>query len=358
MKGGFVSGLGAFTSVGVDVPQTMGSLLSRLQWFDDLDLIGASGEPVTGARVRIQSVANATDRAVGMCRFALAECRRSGHAPRTGHQRIPLLLATAKARDLPCSPEELLGRILDGDQDVERDAQQGVAPPALGEGIDRQASRVFPEGRRGALQALAAAHELVGSGRAQACYVGGVDSLLDPLRLNELLLDRRLLDGAGTDGFVPGEAAVFLKLEARAAAHASCALLGSAVTEGERGAGPAPGTALARAGQVALKDARLEASSLAALVQDGSSEQAIVEEVAMAVTRLPFERSVQLQRWTPAFSVGETGAAAACLSLAMSAFFVREAIFEGPVLVWLLSDGPERGAIVLGSTDHQGGRRG
>jgi 3-oxoacyl-(acyl-carrier-protein) synthase len=258
-----------------------------------------------------------------------------------------LLLATSQPRDLPCPPDELLGRVLDGDQEIEREAQPGDAS-GLGEGIDRQASRVFPDGRRGALQALAAAHEMVVSGGAPSCYVGGVDSLLDPLRLNELLLDKRLLD-AGSDGFVPGEAAAFIKLEARAAANPRCALLGSAITGGSR-ADATPGEALAQAAQLALREARTDASSLAALVHDGSSEQAIVEEIALAITRLPFQRpAVQLPRWVPAFSVGETGAAAAFLSLAMSAFFMREKIFGGPVLVWLISEAADRGALVVGA---------
>src|SRR5437016_2856740 len=96
-----VTGLGTFTPVGINVPQTMGSLLTRLQWFDDLDLLGATGEPVTGARVSLSNVENTTERYVGMGRFALAECRESGQSAGAPGEPVPLFLATSHERDLP-----------------------------------------------------------------------------------------------------------------------------------------------------------------------------------------------------------------------------------------------------------------
>lgn len=340
MKRLFVTGLGAFTPVGINAPQTMGSLLSRLQWFDDIGLEGASGEPVSGARARLLSVENATERYAAMSRFALAECQQSGQTTRSAHQKVPLYLAASQVRDLPCPPNVLLDRVL-----AEAESAAGGGP---GEQIDRRASRIFADGREGALRALAAAQELVSSGRSAACYVGGVDSLLDPVRLYELFDDGRLLDGAGTDGFVPGEGAVFLKLEAHAAVRSSSVIVGSALTEERGGAGSAAsGSALARAAAEALGAAQRGASSLAALVHDGASAQATVEEIAMAMTRLPFEGAASLRPWAPAFSVGETGAAAAFLSVAMTAFFLREDVFGGPVLIWLTSEGQARAALVM-----------
>jgi hypothetical protein len=143
-----ITGLGAFTPVGVNVPQTMGSLVSRLQWFDDLDLRGPTGTPVSGARVRLSAVENATDRYVAMSRFALAECRESAPA-RGARELVPLMLATSRARDLPCPAATLLERVIDGDDET--------ADGRNGQRVDRAASRVFAEGRLGALHALAAA---------------------------------------------------------------------------------------------------------------------------------------------------------------------------------------------------------
>jgi len=333
--------MGAFTPVGVDVPQTMGSLLSRLQWFDDLDLIGALGEPIAGARVRLRAGDDRLERYVGMSRFALGECQRAAiaaagpRAPRPAP--APLLLATSRPGDLPCAPALLLERVLEED----------------GGDVDRAASAVFADGRAGALHALGAASELLHAGRASACYVGGVDSLLDPVRLHRLLAEGRLLDGAGSDGFVPGEAAVFLRLETRAA-HPDAVVLGTAVVE-DRAALPASGSALARAAAEALRQAELGPAQLGAVVHDGAIEPVVAEEIAMAATRLPRDGAAppaanpdRLRPWAPAYSVGETGAASAWLALAMTAFFLREGVFAGPVLTWLTSDGAARGAVVMG----------
>jgi 3-oxoacyl-[acyl-carrier-protein] synthase-1 len=347
----YVTSLGAFTSVGVNVPETMGSLLSRLQWFDDLTVIGASGEPVSGARVRLAAVDDATERYVAMSRFALAECRRGEPSAASSREALPLLLATSRARDLPCAPGELLERILAEDAETAAEAGEGAAAEAPRVALDRGASRVFAEGRLGALSALAAARQLVTSGRSRACYVGAVDSLLDPVRLNELLEDGRLLDGAGTDGFIPGEAAVFLKIDSRPAPGGGV-VLGAATTDESppgvsEGDAPVSGSALARAAREALRLASVSTASLAALVHDGSSEHASVEEIAMAAARLPFGAASPLRPWAPAYSVGETGAAAAFLSIAMTTFFLKEEVFTGPTLVWLTSEVGARAALVM-----------
>lgn len=354
MRGVSITGLGAFTPVGVNIPQTMGSLVSRLQWFDDLDLRGPTGAPVSGARVRLSSVENAADRYVAMSRFALAECRESGSSSRGAGEPVPLMLATSRARDLPCRADILLERVLDGDEET--------ADGRNGQRMDRAASRVFADGRLGALHALAAAQEVVSSGRASGCYVGGVDSLLDPVRLYELLDQGRLLDGSGSDGFVPGEAAAFLKVESRGVRGGSTVLASAAAEEPAAPrdglAEPATGAALARAAIEALRAAELDPSKLGALVHDGASEPATVEEIAMAMSRLPFSVASPLRPWAPAYSVGEAGAAAAWLSLAMTAFFLREGVFEGPALVWLMSEGSRRAALVLGPHDAKEKNRG
>ena len=133
-------------------------------------------------------------------------------------------------------------------------------------------------------------------------------------------------------------------------------MLGAAIASDD-GAPSVSGSALARAAAEALREARIPASSLAAVVHDGATEQTTAEEIAMAMARLPLGGAavappgLRAPPWAPAFSVGETGAAAAWLSLAMAAFFLREGVFDGPVLTWLTSESGTRGAVVLGTGD-------
>ena len=186
-----ISAMGAFTPVGVDVPQTMGSLLSRLQWFDDLDLLGALGEPITGARVRLRAGDDPLERYVGMSHFALSECQRAGDAAATAARAAPRAGAAAA-----------------GDVARARSPLGAVAPARLGPRGGRRHHRLrhqrgLPRRPHGRVGALATARELLRAGRATSCYVGGVDSLLDPVRLHELLADGRLADGPGRTASSP-----------------------------------------------------------------------------------------------------------------------------------------------------------
>jgi 3-oxoacyl-[acyl-carrier-protein] synthase-1 len=344
MKAIHITGLGAFTSVGVNVPQTMGSVLSRLQWFDDLELLDATGEPVTGARVRLRGVKDPAERYVGMGALALAECCGVGRDRRSSREQSPLFLATSPERDLPCSPKELLERL------VASLDQEGA------DAISRHGSRVFAEGRLGSIRALFAAVNALRSNEFEACYVGGVDSLLDPVLLHELLADGRLHDKAGSDGFTPGEGAAFVKIEMSSSSQQGGMLLGVSLAEDEE----TPGMALADAATGALRAARLGASQLTAIVHDGTGESTAAEERAIALTRLGFTGPPPdgFATWAPSFSVGETGAAAAPLSLAMTTFFLRAGVFQGPVLNWFKAEGPMRAAIVMGTRSPVEGRRG
>jgi hypothetical protein len=51
--------------------------------------------------------------------------------------------------------------------------------------------------------------------------------------------------------------------------------------------------------------------------------------------------------FAPSFSVGEIGAAAGPLALAMLAFFIQKKVLEGPGLCLVRSGGPARGAVVV-----------
>jgi 3-oxoacyl-[acyl-carrier-protein] synthase-1 len=344
MKSILVTALGTFTPVGVNVPQTMGSVLSRLQWFDDLELLDATGEPVAGARVPLQGAKDRTERYFGMGALALAECCGSGPGRRAPQKPAPLFLATSPERDLPCSPEELLDYLA-----VSQDQQGNGA-------ILRSASRVFAEGRGGAIRALFAAVNALQSGELEACYVGGVDSLLDPVLLHELLADGRLHDKAGSDGFTPGEGAAFLRLEMTSSGDRGGILLGASVSED----GETPGMALANAATGALRAARVGPSQLNAILHDGTGESTAAEERALALTRLGFTgpQPDDFATWAPSFSVGETGAAAAPLCLAVATFFLRAGVLEGPVLNWFTAERSMGGAIVIGTRSPVEGRHG
>ena len=72
---------------------------------------------------------------------------------------------------------------------------------------------LFPEGRAGTLQAIAAACAALESGSCELAVVGGLESKLDPTALADLAAKGRLKCAEWPVGLVPGEAAVFLAME-------------------------------------------------------------------------------------------------------------------------------------------------
>ena len=116
---------------------------------------------------------------------------------------------------------------------------------------------------------------------------------------------------------------------------------------------PITGTGLQEAMTRALAQAKVPYESLACLAHDFSGEQRYFEELLLASSRMakgPVTSSMEI----PALSVGETGAAAGFLSIAMLAFLHGKGVHKRPSLAALSCDGPERGAVVLGPLAGQG----
>ena len=155
---------------------------------------------------------------------------------------------------------------------------------------------------------------------------------------------------------MPGEAGVALLLTNRPDPDALAAWLGAAAGNEEANRGtdrPVTGAGLQEAITKALAQARLPYESLACLAHDFSGEQRYFEELLLASSRLakgPVTGSMEI----PSLSVGETGAAAGFLSIAMLAFLHSKGVHQRPSLAALTSDGPERGAVVLGPFDRKG----
>jgi len=346
MKPVWIGALGCVTSVGLRTSVTMGSVLTGAQRFDDVEVLRPDGEPLTGAAVRWPEEMPDGGRVAAMASLALTECVGAASRPLTA----PVFLATADEEDLPGAAgllSQLLGR--------------------HGTELDRNHSRSFAGGRDGTLHALATAVETLRAGRAETCYVAAVDSLLDPVRLRVLLGEDRLIDGPGADGFIPGEGAVVMRLDARPSPEALALLSGMGFNEGAPSSSVAiPGLALARAARQALQSAALNAEDVTGLVHDAGGPQEGFEDVSLALGRLRVSgaggasragaASGTLETFFPARSVGETGAVAPLLSLATAAFFVRKDVFKGSVITFMSGNGPARSVAVVsplsGKGDH------
>lgn len=224
--------------------------------------------------------------------------------------------------------------------------------------IDPANSRVIPAGRAAALIALELALEALERDPARPVIVGGVDSFLDLRLLASLDADGRILRDGVMDGFIPGEGAAFLVLQAVTAAPAADQGTGgptitveaaaSASDPGHRGGSePARGEGLAQA--VELLRNRLGrptgpvATTFAGL--NGESFDAKAWGVARVRHADLFAPRTALEH--PADCFGDAGAAMGAILLSLAARALAAADRQGPALVWAASDGESRACALL-----------
>jgi 3-oxoacyl-[acyl-carrier-protein] synthase-1 len=330
----FVQSVGVLTAVGLNAPQTMGSLHTKVQMFSEVDAVGEDGEPVVGAPAPVRTDrANGARHLLGMAALALREC-----AGRVPGPAAPILL---------CAPE--VGQT--GQADVDSRGLLAALEAESGVAVDVPNSRVIPGGHAAIVPALREARALLASRRADVCYVGGVDSLLFPSRLERLIAQRRIKSGENSDGAVPGEAAAFLRISARPHANSLAVVsgLGNA-DEPPRPRANDPNTAggLTRAMRQALSEAKARPADIGVLAHDVAGQRAAYRELALAKTRLRLTREQAFDSWGVATCVGDVGAATGPLTLAALAFFFHVGAIAAAGAMYVgAAEGGERVAVII-----------
>jgi 3-oxoacyl-[acyl-carrier-protein] synthase-1 len=328
-----IAAAGAITPVGVGLVDSMAAIYTRVQLFEDLGVLDSDREPLSGMKIPFEDGMAGSERLAAMALAVVDECTATLEAD---SEQVPLILCCPE----PSAPDaaELPARLL---AEVMAKSPIPLAPAR---------SRIVARGRAGVLEAIGAAVALVKEASIPYCLVGGVDSLVDDARVQALADDERLLTQTNKDGFVAGEAAAMLLLTNRPAPEAMAAWLGAAAGNEEATHGsdrPVTGTGMQEAIGKALALAKVPYPTLACLAHDFSGEARYFEELLLASSRLAkgaTNNTVEI----PALSVGETGAAAGFLAIAVLAFLHGKGVHTRPSLAVLSCDGPERGAVVLG----------
>ena len=335
-----IAAAGALTPVGLDLTDTMASLYTHVQLVEDLDVLDSDGEPLSGMKIRFAEDIAGLARITAMAHAVVDEATLTIEPD----VKVPLILCCPDAAAFAESPADWPAQLL----------ASVISEAAFS--IDRARSRIIARGRAGMIEALGAALALLKDSAIPYCLVGGVDCFVDKDRVESLVDGERLLTRTNRDGFKPGEAGAVLLLTNRPDPDALAAWLGAAAGNEESNRGtdrPITGSGLQEAMTKALAQAKAPYESLACLAHDFSGEQRYFEELLLASSRLakgPVTSTMEI----PALSVGETGAAAGFLSIAMLAFLHSKGVHKRPSLAVLSSDGPERGAVVLGPLAGQG----
>lgn len=327
----FVDGVGARTATGVDALTATTTVRARKSFVRETRFIDRAGEPIA-----LATVASVPDDLVGRERFvplaaqALAEAAGSARA-----RPLPLLLAVPAEAD-PIDPRgtRLLAALSE---------RSGVA-------LDLARSKIVAQGRAGGIAAIEQALARLANGDDEAILVGGVDSWLDPDRLDALERDLRLHGPATENGFIPGEGSAFLRISRRGEERRA-SILGVATEREPRPFGssePSHALGISLAATRALEP--LGDTRIGWALTDVVGERHRTEEWLYASGRVQHRFVPEAQHETPLLLTGDLGAASApflVVFACVSWWIGSVSSVASRALVAAHSDGPERGALLL-----------
>jgi 3-oxoacyl-[acyl-carrier-protein] synthase-1 len=216
--------------------------------------------------------------------------------------------------------------------------------------LDESASRTFPLGRAASLVALEQALAATASNPDHPILVGGVDTYLDLRLLATLGAEGRIHGSRVMDGFVPGEGAAFLWIQATSAHpnNTQIQAAASATDPGHRyGTEPARGEGLAEALEI-LRSQLPDPNRPVATIFAGLNGESF-EAKSWGVARLRhkdfFAPDVSLQH--PADCFADTGAATGAILTAMADAALTKGHRAAPALIWAASDRGSRACALV-----------
>ncbi len=310
------------------------ALRAGMDHFQESQFVTGGGERVRVARLPEEDLWGA-ERLAQWARLAVQDCLAGMRE--FGSEEVPLLLLTLEAERPHGLEHEQFDTAL-------------AAQEAIGLHFHDE-SRIVAAGRAGFGQALLQAAAIISAGMAERVLLVGVDSLLNAATINHYLSDERLLTEDVSDGFLPGEGAAALLLEASNTATSGLHIAG--VGRGEEpgrpdGSVPSLSTGLSDAIRGAFKQAGIDANALDFRLSDQNGEAFFAKDAANALTRSSVPGGTAPMTLTTADCTGEIGAATGPLMTAlMHRAMPRD---DGPGrcgLIHLANDHGERAAIVL-----------
>ncbi|MBP8137606.1 MAG: hypothetical protein KAY61_05325 [Candidatus Eisenbacteria bacterium] len=343
-----ITGVGVLTGLGQTAQShaAMRAGFARITEWEDLLLMGPDEEwdPPTPMRASAAAIAWAgvppRERLVTVALPALDEALASAQLTAKDWKDVSLHLAL-RAPVAPATIESFGAGVVE-----DLHVRGGLAKAA--------ATRVVARGHASGALAIQRAAAEVASGERKFAVVGAVDGFSDMADLERLDKTFRLRSERAADGYMPGEAAVFLVLEEAGAAKmrgaTALARIGAiGLAEEPHPLGdttPTKAEGLCEAIRAALGTKRPAAKPW--LLSDQNGERHRAKEWALALVRLDALVGGEHELWFPAQSFGDAGVASVPLAAAMACeAFARELAPAPAALLLSSSDGPERAAMLL-----------
>ena len=340
-----IVGRGAVNAVGFSALQSCTAIRAGISGYRETDFFHDFEplEPIIGAAVpKMWSCEEEpVDRIVAMAADAITEC-----------------LSTVDTRS--ASPVVLLGWREPHRAELEIPGSAGLLrliEDRVGVRF-HSGSRIVAAGNAAAFTGLSIAEELIESGAATLCLVGGVDSYLNVFDITYFETNFRLLGPVVARGFVPGEGAAFVAVtDVRSFSHsAPLAICGVGLAQEDADVtalsdGHPTGRGMVQALQAAESRSRIPESRITFRISDLNGESYRGIESMLAGSRFYRTRRERLDIWHPADCVGETGAAAGALLLILAEYAMGKGYAPGTVAMCECSaDSGARAACVVEAT--------
>ena len=325
MKRAVITRAGARSAFGANLEQTFFGLRAQKLTIRRTELRDKDGEFVGAFLDRL----TAAD-VFGLPRWlelAIPALREALATPMGGPIRDPLPFIVALNTD-----DESLGRTL-----IDELADESEVTP------DRKHSSWVAAGAPGFAIAMARALDLIREG-APRVAVGAVDSFHDPRRYAELDDDRRILSARWRDGFIPGEGAAFVLVEAPGQKGAIATV--AACKFDEEREDPDIASAWTRVVESAVAKSQ---APIPWVITDTNGERHRELTWSFVQHRLRLEIDPDRSRVSAlGREMGDAGSAAGALGCAIACqAFLAGAAGGSSVLLALAGDGPHRAALVL-----------
>ena len=345
--------VGMTTPVGLTAPETAAAVRAGISLFAQSNLHDHRFEPFVLAEVPEDGMASLaegvtppppapglTARESRLLRLATQPLRECLTVVPSGAPKPGVVVALPSSRltsgQRPIDPAGFLGRLA---------AQVGGA-------VELGRSDASQTGRAGGIAAIHMAASYVSAGHAPFMVAGGVDTFRDLYVLGALDLQKRVKSSTHLDGFVPGEAAAFVLLTARATAQSAGLRPLAAVTPGAFGEesghlyseAPYLGDGLAQTVSALVTGGALPVP-VREVYSSMNGEQHWAKEwgVSHLRNRAAFDPNHSLHH--PADCTGDTGAACGPLMVGLAALGLSGGYCQSPCLVYGSSDDGARGAL-------------
>lgn len=333
-----VAGVGAVTSLGLTAPQSCAAFRAGIRGLNDVFHPLLPAEPVIGGRVPASLDLRRTysEWLVSLSVRAIAEALKDFQYV---DETVLLVNMREDIRNHPELTESAVDTIL-------AEIQQKL-------GVRFLAAQSVRGGRAGALLALQQAREILMSGTAKYCCVGGVDSLVNDHDIQYFRRKFRLKDAGQPWGLMPSEGAGFVLLTPLDGGIPPLARIRgigiSRVASLEEDAEASNGVGLRAAFEAALRDAGVNESDIEFTITDQNGERLRSIEYVIAETRTFRSIRERMPNWSFCQSAGDTWSAAGAMSIILATIAYQRGYAPGQLAICSgSSDDGTRAACVIG----------